>query len=150
MLWVNSISVSAGSVVEYCTLEEGVEIGQNCIVSNLHVPAGAQIPDSSFLHTAAVETEGKIQFATFAFGKHVGILYSLKISRCNYTNLLFLMQIRLTDTAGLKLVHSNTLCINSCVLHLYTYTDMGDSTKASKLIDKAGDLNYCQLKMVRT
>ena len=68
MTIIPSISVSAGSVVEYCTLEEGVEVEGNCIISNLHVPANAKIPNSSFLHTVAVETDGKIQYATFAFG----------------------------------------------------------------------------------
>ncbi len=67
---MHSASVCAGSVVEYCTLEEGVEIGKDCIVSNLHVPGGTKIPDSSFLHTAAVEVDGELQYATFAFGKH--------------------------------------------------------------------------------
>ena len=28
------------------------------------------IPDSSFLHCVAVESEGKVQYATFAFGRY--------------------------------------------------------------------------------
>ena len=33
-----SLSVGKGSVIEYCSIEERVNIGSNCIVSNLHVP----------------------------------------------------------------------------------------------------------------
>lgn len=33
-----SISIGAGTVVEYCTLEEEIKVGRNCIISNLHVP----------------------------------------------------------------------------------------------------------------
>ena len=25
-------------MVEYCTLEEGIKVGKNCIISNLHLP----------------------------------------------------------------------------------------------------------------
>ena len=63
-----SVSVSSGTVVEYCTLEKSVSIGKNCIVSNLHVPADTTIPDGSFLHTVPVSDGEQTGFTTFAFG----------------------------------------------------------------------------------
>eukprot|EP00731_Ephydatia_muelleri_P031181 Em0022g695a len=63
-----SLSIGKGSVIEHCTIEERVNIGSNCIVSNLHVPACSEIPDSSFLHTVAVEIGGTTQYTTLVFG----------------------------------------------------------------------------------
>ena len=63
-----SISIGENSVVEYCIVEKGANIGRNCIVSNLHIPAEARIPDGSYLHTLPIQADGKTCFATFAFG----------------------------------------------------------------------------------
>lgn len=56
-------------MVEYCVLEKGSNIGRNCIISNLHVPADAQIPDGSYLHLVPVQVENTTQYVTFAFGE---------------------------------------------------------------------------------
>lgn len=63
-----SLSIGKDSVIEYCILGERVNIGSNCIISNLHVPACSEIPDNSFLHTVAVEIGGKTQYTTLVFG----------------------------------------------------------------------------------
>lgn len=67
-LYPCSISVGEDSVVEYCIIEKGAKIGRNSIVSNLHIPANAQIPDGSYLHTIPIQVDGATHFATFAFG----------------------------------------------------------------------------------
>ena len=66
--------------MEYCIIEKGVKIGKNCIVSNLHIPTNAQIPDGSYLHTIPIQVDGATQFATFAFGnKKTDIVVCLDI-----------------------------------------------------------------------
>ncbi len=64
-----SVSIGKGTVVEYCILESNVTIGNKSIVSNLHLPSGTSVPDSSFLHTIPLAIEGRTFFATFAFGE---------------------------------------------------------------------------------
>ena len=56
--------------MEYCIVEKGAKIGRNCIVSNLHIPTNAQIPDGSYLHTVPIRVDGATHFATFAFGNN--------------------------------------------------------------------------------
>ena len=63
-----SISVGEDSVMEYCIVEKGAKIGRNCIVSNLHIPTNAQIPDGSYLHTVPIQMDDATYYATFAFG----------------------------------------------------------------------------------
>lgn len=63
-----SISIEEDSIVEYCDIGEGTIIGRNCIISNLRVPANAQIPDGSYLHCIPVQVDGVTHFTTFAFG----------------------------------------------------------------------------------
>ena len=38
IIFYNRSCIEAGTVIEYCILEEGVSIGRNCLLSNLHVP----------------------------------------------------------------------------------------------------------------
>lgn len=59
-------------MVEYCVLEKGSNIGRNCIISNLHVPADTKIPDGSYLHLVPVQVKNTTHFVTFAFGKGEG------------------------------------------------------------------------------
>jgi ADP-glucose pyrophosphorylase len=68
--YTTSISVGEDSVMEYCIVEKGAKIGRNCIVSNLHVPTNALIPDGSYLHTVPIQVDGTTHFATFAFGNN--------------------------------------------------------------------------------
>ena len=56
--------------MEYCIIGKGAKIGRNCIVSNLHIPANAQIPDGSYLHSIPLQMDDATQFATFAFGNN--------------------------------------------------------------------------------
>ena len=65
---VCSICVGKESVIEYCILEPGVAVGNKCMVSNLHLPAGAQVPEGSFLHSVPVLVDNTIMYTTFAFG----------------------------------------------------------------------------------
>ena len=69
-------------MVEYCVLEKGSNIGRNCIISNLHVPADAKIPDGSYLHLVPVQVKNTTQFVTFAFGKGADTLYINFVSLC--------------------------------------------------------------------
>lgn len=59
---INPLScLSEGTVLEYCDINIGMNIGKNCIVSNIEIggfpiqrlPYG--IPDNTFIHTAAVQ-----------------------------------------------------------------------------------------------
>ena len=38
IMFYNRSCIEPGTVIEYCILEEGVSIGRNCLLSNLHVP----------------------------------------------------------------------------------------------------------------
>ena len=63
-------------------VEKGAKIGRNCIVSNLHIPTNAQIPDGSYLHTVPIQMDGATHFATFAFGNRELAYYFLH-NTCN-------------------------------------------------------------------
>eukprot|EP00911_Craspedida_sp_UC1_P001375 UC1_evm2s1037 len=57
-------TVGPGSVVEYCRLGVGSSVGADCVVSCLELPAGTRVPESLFMHTAAL----KGGFATVVLG----------------------------------------------------------------------------------
>ena len=61
--------IGGESVVEYCTIEPRVAIGDKCMLSNLHLPEGVAIADGSFLHTVPVCVDEGVAYTTFAFGK---------------------------------------------------------------------------------
>ena len=63
------MSIGEKSIVEYSVLEPEVSIGENCLVSNVHLEQGLCVPAESFLHTVPLSRDGKTVFATFAFGK---------------------------------------------------------------------------------
>ncbi|CAI8041595.1 Fucose-1-phosphate guanylyltransferase [Geodia barretti] len=60
--------IEAGTVIEYCILEEGVSIGRNCLLSNLHVPMNAVIPSNTFIHTVTLLVQHEVLYATCVFG----------------------------------------------------------------------------------
>ncbi|MCI4380442.1 hypothetical protein PGIGA_G00240150 [Pangasianodon gigas] len=62
-----SVRVCESSVVEFSRLEEGVEVGQSSIISSCWVDRGLSIPSSTFMHSFAVCTDGRMQFVTVAF-----------------------------------------------------------------------------------
>lgn len=68
---VCSTTIGEQSVVEYCVLELGVAIGGRCMLSNLHLPQGATVPDGSFLHTVPITMEEGVAYTTFAFGNKI-------------------------------------------------------------------------------
>jgi len=65
---VCSIRIGKESVIEYCILEPGVAVGSRCMLSNLHLPAGVQVPEGSFLHSVPVLVGDAVMYTTFAFG----------------------------------------------------------------------------------
>ena len=79
-----SIAVGEDSVVEYCVLEKGSNIGRNCVVSNLHVPADATIPDGSYLQLVPVQVKSTTHFVTFAFGKDADMVCINFVSQCPF------------------------------------------------------------------
>lgn len=62
-------SVGQQTVLEYCDIQEGSSIGNNCIISNVKIPAGASIPDGAFMTTVCVTSDQVTGlFVTVVFG----------------------------------------------------------------------------------
>jgi len=40
-MYLNSVTMLKDSVVEFCYIESGVAVQENCILSNLHVPVSS-------------------------------------------------------------------------------------------------------------
>ena len=38
-----SVQIGAGSVIEYCIVSKGVQIGTKCVLSNLYIPVSVQV-----------------------------------------------------------------------------------------------------------
>jgi fucose-1-phosphate guanylyltransferase len=57
-------SVGKETVIEYSTVGARVKIGTRCLVSNTSLPAGAVVPDDTFLHT----TRTTFGYVTIVFG----------------------------------------------------------------------------------
>ncbi|XP_010863344.1 fucose-1-phosphate guanylyltransferase [Esox lucius] len=61
-------SLTPGSVVEYCRLEAGVQVGGRTILSGCWVGTGLKVPDGVFMHSLCVNRNGQTGFVTVAFG----------------------------------------------------------------------------------
>ena len=61
--------VGQQTVLEYCEIQEESSVGNNCIISNVVIPAGACIPDNAFMTTVCVEV-GDVAglYVTIVFG----------------------------------------------------------------------------------
>lgn len=61
--------VGQQTVLEYCDIQEESSVGNNCIISNVVIPAGACIPDNAFMTTVCVEV-GDVAglYVTIVFG----------------------------------------------------------------------------------
>lgn len=62
-------TVGLFTVLEYCDINVGSSIGNNCIISNVLIPEGTCIPDDTFMTTVCV-TSGDVTglFVTVVFG----------------------------------------------------------------------------------
>ncbi|XP_043820359.1 fucose-1-phosphate guanylyltransferase [Dromiciops gliroides] len=61
-------SVGPGSVVEYSWLGPSVTVGASSIVSSCHIPAKVALPPSSFLCALSLQVNGRLMYATMAYG----------------------------------------------------------------------------------
>jgi len=61
--------VGQQTVLEYCDIQEDSSVGNNCIISNVVIPAGACIPDKAFMTTVCVKV-GEVAglYVTVVFG----------------------------------------------------------------------------------
>lgn len=61
--------VGQQTVLEYCEIQKESSVGNNCIISNVVIPAGACIPDDTFMTTVCVEV-GDVAglYVTIVFG----------------------------------------------------------------------------------
>lgn len=61
--------VGQQTVLEYCDIQEESSVGNNCIISNVVIPAGACIPDNAFMTTVCIEV-GDVAglYVTIVFG----------------------------------------------------------------------------------
>ncbi|ELT94528.1 hypothetical protein CAPTEDRAFT_177275 [Capitella teleta] len=55
------------SIVEFCSFDESVEIGENCIVSNCSSNKRIHIPDNTLTHTIPITTATGISYVTIIF-----------------------------------------------------------------------------------
>ncbi|XP_065903265.1 fucose-1-phosphate guanylyltransferase-like [Dysidea avara] len=76
-----SVTMLKDSVIEFCHIESGVAVQENCILSNLHIPANSTIPASSYLHTVAVTVSDELKYATFAFDIYDSMKASVPFER---------------------------------------------------------------------
>ncbi|XP_036612535.1 fucose-1-phosphate guanylyltransferase [Trichosurus vulpecula] len=71
-------SVGLGSVVEYSWLGPDVTVGANSIISGCHVLTKAALPPSSFLCALSLRVNGRIMYATMAYGVEDNLKQSVK------------------------------------------------------------------------
>lgn len=62
-------TIGQHTVLEYCDINSGSSVGNNCIISNVPIPEGACIPDDTFMTTVCVSS-GDVAglFVTVVFG----------------------------------------------------------------------------------
>lgn len=61
-------------MLEYCEVNAGSSVGNNCIISNVIIPAGAHIPDDTFMTTVCVsigDVTGLYVTVVFGVGDNV-------------------------------------------------------------------------------
>lgn len=58
------VSVGQGTIIEYCHIKEGVEIGDDCVISNCSLPKCSSIPNNTFLNTVSVKINDSTKYVT--------------------------------------------------------------------------------------
>lgn len=140
-----SVSVSEGSVVEYCRLDANVYVGSRSIISGSWIGTDLKVPSDTFMHSLSVNLDGSTGFVTVAFG----VLDDLKknVPRPADMKALSLFKRSLEDCVGLwglcleKVRFSGDASVcslwNACIFPVCS--DLKDSFQMSLKMVKALD-----------